>query len=37
MNGGNEEIVLGKWGGGSFAIAALPNSDMNRIQVDFTR
>jgi dipeptidyl aminopeptidase/acylaminoacyl peptidase len=36
-NGGNEEIVFGKWGEGSFAIAALPKSDMFRMQVDFAR
>jgi hypothetical protein len=35
--GGNEEIVFGKWGEGSFAIAALPRSDMYGMQVDFTR
>jgi hypothetical protein len=37
INGANEEIMLGKWGEGSFSIAALPKSDMFRMQVDFTR
>jgi len=34
---GNEELLIGKWGGGSFSIATLPKSDMFRTQVDFTR
>jgi hypothetical protein len=36
-NGGNEEILLGKWGEGSLPIAALPKSDSFHILVDFTR
>jgi hypothetical protein len=34
---GNEELMIGKWGGGSISIATLPKSEMFRTQVDFTR
>ncbi|MEI8132898.1 MAG: hypothetical protein WCG34_10725, partial [Leptolinea sp.] len=36
-NAGTQEILFGKWGEGSFSIAALPESDRYRMQVDFTR
>jgi hypothetical protein len=36
-SGDNNELYLGKWKEGSQLIAALPKSDMFRIQVDFAR
>jgi hypothetical protein len=36
-NGGNEEVLFGKWGEGSVSIAALPKSDMYNLRVDFAR